>query len=113
MSYAIDKILLRERQLAESADEIQSLERRLGILNSALLESGEIIISLEAQLAARDSTIERLRALVTDTLSDLKVIDEGKWHEYTGDVTLNEDQASCLQEAREFLKQALDPEGSG
>lgn len=73
------------------------------------------LVAINKAMASRDSDepggAGRWRGLVNDALADMAAIDDGQWHEHSGDVTLSEDQAGCIREAREFLKQALEGDG--
>lgn len=51
--------------------------------------------------------IERLRAAISDNLPGLSAIDDGTWHEYTGDLVLKEEQWNAIVAATRELRVAL------
>ena len=60
--------------------------------------------------AERDRLVEdfeRLRDAISDNLPGLSAIDDGTWHEYTGDLVLKEDQWNAIVAATRELRVAL------
>lgn len=54
-----------------------------------------------------EEQIERLRAAISDNLPGLSAIDDGTWHEYTGDLVLKEEQWNAIVVATRELRVAL------
>lgn len=50
---------------------------------------------------------ERLRAAISDNLPGLSTIDDGDWHEHTGDLVLKEEQWNAIVTATRELRVAL------
>lgn len=51
--------------------------------------------------------IERLRDAISDALPALDGVHEGKWHEYTGDLVLTEDQWGAIAAVAKELRATL------
>ena len=51
--------------------------------------------------------IERLRAAISDNLPGLSAIDDGTWHEYTGDLVLKEEQWNAIVAATREVRVGL------
>jgi hypothetical protein len=57
--------------------------------------------------------VERVVEALQDNISALDHIDDGDWHEYTGDLVLSEEQWSAIRSARNELREALKALGGG
>lgn len=68
--------------------------------SSMCARNGEQIDFLEAE-------IERLRTAISDNLPGLGAIDDGDWHEHTGDLVLKEEQWNAIVAATRELRVAL------
>ena len=54
-----------------------------------------------------EERIELLQAAISDNLPGLSAIDDGTWHEYTGDLVLKEDQWNAICAATRGLRVGL------
>ena len=73
-------------------------------------EAANLIAVAKATAAERDRLLEdfeRLRDAISDNLPGLSAIDDGDWHESTGDLVLKEEQWNAIVAATRELRVAL------
>jgi hypothetical protein len=61
----------------------------------------EVVGQLRTENSALEGRIEELEAAIHGALPALEL--GGRWHEYTGHLTIDEDTVSAVEEARGFL----------
>lgn len=64
--------------------------------------------NLDQIIADLENTEEKLRAAIHDALPGLSSIDDGQYNEWTGQLTLNEDQWGVIAASTAELKKALE-----
>jgi hypothetical protein len=63
--------------------------------------SAKAVLIKAARIEALETRIEELEAAIHDALPALEL--GGRWHEYTGHLTIDEDTVAAVEEARGFL----------
>ena len=100
---------LERDQMADELQHINAILARRPALDDKLSRIGKILHAIKTA-AERDRLLEdfeRLRDAISDNLPGLSSIDDGTWHEHTGDLVLKEEQWNAIAAATRELRVAL------